>query len=50
MAPTFTLGEDSRKVRLEGTDPSKTMNIGRRLNQAQDELIKILIDNQDIFT
>ena len=51
MAPSFTPKEDSRKVRLEKTDPSKTTNIGRSLNQAQeDELIKFMIDNWDIFT
>jgi len=50
VAPSFTPEEDSRKVRLERSDPSKTMNIGRSLNQAQqDELIKFLIDNWDIF-
>jgi hypothetical protein len=50
VAPSFTPGEDSRKVCLERTDPSKTTNIRRSLNQAQqDELIKFLIDNQDIF-
>jgi hypothetical protein len=43
--------EDSRKVRLERIDLSKITNIRRSLNQAQqDELIKFLIDNQDIFT
>jgi hypothetical protein len=50
MAPSFTPGEDSRKVRLEKTDIRKTTNIRRSLNQAQqDKLIKFLIDNQDIF-
>ena len=50
MAPSFTPEEDSRKVRLEKSAPSKTTNIGRNLNKAQqDELIKLLIDNQDIF-
>ena len=50
MAPSFTPREDSRKVRLEKTNPTKTMNIGRSLNQAQqDELIKFLIDNRYIF-
>ena len=50
MAPSFMPEEDLRKVRLEKTNPSKTMNIGRSLNQAQqDELIKFLIDNWDIF-
>jgi hypothetical protein len=50
MAPSFMPREDSRKVRLERTDPSKTTNIGRSLNQAQqDELIKFLIDNLDIL-
>jgi hypothetical protein len=40
MAPSFTPRED----------PSKTTNIGRSLNQAQqDELIKFLIDNLDIL-
>ena len=32
MAPSFMPGEDSRKVRLEKTSPSKTTNIGRSLN------------------
>jgi hypothetical protein len=51
MAPSFMPGEDSRKVRLEKIDPSKTTNIGRSLNQAQQyELVKFLIDNPDIFT
>ena len=50
MAPSFMPEEDLRKVRLEKTNPSKTMNIGRSLNQAQqDELIQFLIDNWDIF-
>ena len=50
MAPSFTHKEDSRKVHLEKTNPSKTTNIGRSLNQAQqDELVKFLIDNRDIF-
>jgi hypothetical protein len=51
VGPSFTPGEDSRKVRLEKTSPSKTMNIGRSLNQAQQgELVKFLINNRDIFT
>jgi hypothetical protein len=50
MAPSFTPREDSRKVRLEKTNPSKTINIGWILNQAQqDELIRFLVDNPDIF-
>ena len=50
MAPSFTPGEDSRKVHLEKIDLSKTTNIERSLNEAQqDELVKFLIDNQDIF-
>jgi hypothetical protein len=50
MAPSFMPGEDSRKVHLDKTDSSKTTNIGRSLNQAQqDELIKFLSDNWDIF-
>ena len=50
MAPSFTPEEDSRKIRLDKTDPSKTTNIERSLNQAQqDELVKFLIDNWDIF-
>ena len=50
MAPSFTLRKDSRKVRLEKTDLSKTINFRRSLNQAQqDELVKFLVDNQDIF-
>ena len=32
MAPSFTHKEDSRKVHLEKTNPSKTTNIGRSLN------------------
>jgi hypothetical protein len=51
VAPSFTPREDSRKVRLEKTNPSKTTNIGRILNKAQqDELIRFLVENQDIFT
>jgi hypothetical protein len=51
VAPSFTPGDDSSKVHLERTDSSKTTNIGRSLNQAQqDKLIKFLIDNRDIFT
>jgi hypothetical protein len=50
VAPSFTPREDSRKVRLERADPSKATNIERSLNQTQqDELIKFLINNQDIF-
>jgi hypothetical protein len=50
VAPSFTPREDSRKVRLERADPSKATNIRRSLNQTQqDELIKFLINNQDIF-
>lgn len=48
--PAFTPGEDSKKVRLEEDDESKTTNIGKNLNQAQqDALIKFLVKNQDIF-
>ena len=32
VSPSFMPGEESRKVRLKKTDPSKTMNIGRSLN------------------
>jgi hypothetical protein len=50
MAPSFTPGEDSRKVCPEKTDLSKTTNIRTILNQAQqDELIRFLVDNHDIF-
>jgi hypothetical protein len=50
VAPSFTPRKDLRKVRLEKTNLSKTTNIGRSLNQAQqDKLVKFLIDNQDIF-
>ena len=48
--PSFTPEEDSRKVRLEKTDPSMTTNIERSPNQAQqNKLIKFLINNWDIF-
>ena len=51
MVPSFTPREDSRKVRFERTDPSKTTNVRTNLNQAQqDEPIKFLGDNRDIFT
>ena len=50
VAPSFTPREDLRKVCLEKADASKTTNIRRSLNQAQqDELVKFLIDNRDIF-
>jgi hypothetical protein len=50
MAPSFTPGKGLRKVRLEKTNLSKTTNIGRSLNQAQqDKLVKFLIDNHNIF-
>ena len=50
VATSFMPREDSRKVRLEKTDPSKTTNIRRSLNQAQqNKLAKFLIGNQEIF-
>ena len=50
MAPSFMPREDLRKVHLERIDLSKTTNIGRSLNQAQqDKPIKFLSDNRDIF-
>ena len=50
VAPLFMPREDLRKVHLKKTDPRNTTNIGRSLNQAQqDELTKFLVDYWDIF-
>jgi hypothetical protein len=50
VAPLVYAQRGFEEGTLENIDPSKTTNIGRSLNQAQqDKLIKFLIDNRNIF-